>query len=186
LVAKRNYDDAEVLLSNMRQANAGQLYGFAAECALKSLLLASGYTSGLTPGDIDRRFYVHIDKLIKSIQTGVQSASGIRTGEISEDYPWVKIVMKPLRGKLTVPCEAEEITSLWSDADIIKILHPSLDQTYTVKLPPQHVNEGPEGVLTDLEGLGLMQRLTDGRIQIPDVYRIAFGLDRRGGVKPLK
>ena len=32
----------------------------------------------------------------------------------------------------------------------------------------------------------MIQRLSDGRIQMPDVYRIAFGLGRRGGVKPLK
>jgi hypothetical protein len=34
--------------------------------------------------------------------------------------------------------------------------------------------------------LGVIQRMEDGRIQMPDVYRIAFGFGRRGGVKPLK
>ncbi len=28
--------------------------------------------------------------------------------------------------------------------------------------------------------------LSDGRIQMPDVYRIAFRFGRRGGVKPLR
>jgi hypothetical protein len=37
-----------------------------------------------------------------------------------------------------------------------------------------------------MEEIGVMQRLPDGRIQMPDVYRIAFGLGRRGGVKALK
>ena len=50
----------------------------------------------------------------------------------------------------------------------------------------QHLELGANGILRDLELLGIVQRLVDQRIQMPDVYRIAFGLGRRGGVKPLK
>jgi hypothetical protein len=122
----------------------------------------------------------------KAIQTGVQSASGIRTDEVREDYPWINLLMSPLRGNLTVPCEVDEIILLWREAGTIAALNALIGQADKVKLPPQHIEEGPEGVITDLQGMGLMQRLNDGRIQIPDVYRIAFGLGRRGGVKPLK
>jgi hypothetical protein len=38
----------------------------------------------------------------------------------------------------------------------------------------------------DLESLGMLQRIDAKRIQVPDVYRIAYGLGRRGGVRPLK
>ena len=55
-----------------------------------------------------------------------------------------------------------------------------------VKLPPQNLDQGSNGVLLDLESLGLVQRMQDRRIQMPDVYRLAYGLGRRGGVKPLK
>ena len=122
----------------------------------------------------------------KAIQTGVQSASGIRTDEVREDYPWINLLMSPLRGNLTVPCEVDEIFYLWREAGTIATLNSLIGQADKVKLPPQHIEEGPEGIITDLQGMGLMQRLNDGRIQIPDVYRIAFGLGRRGGVKPLK
>ena len=43
---------------------------------------------------------------------------------------------------------------------------------------------GGAGLLADLEALGLIERLLDRRIQIPDVYWNGFG--RRDGVKPLK
>ena len=55
-----------------------------------------------------------------------------------------------------------------------------------VKLPPPHLKDREKGVIQDLEDLGVIQQLCDGRIQMPDVYRIAFGFGRRGGVKPLK
>jgi hypothetical protein len=125
----------------------------------------------------------------KAIQAGVQRASRIRVDEITvEDYPWVGILMAPLRGQVTVPCSAMEMLDLWKDKGTIDTLRRDLvaQDGKKVKLPPQHLNEGSEGILQDLEELGLIQRLLDGRIQMPDVYRIAFGLGRRGGVKPLK
>lgn len=40
--ARRHVADAETLLNQGRLANAGQLYGFAAECGLKAMLIACG------------------------------------------------------------------------------------------------------------------------------------------------
>lgn len=40
--ARRHLADAETLFSQGRMANAGQLFGFVAECGLKALLLACG------------------------------------------------------------------------------------------------------------------------------------------------
>ncbi len=123
----------------------------------------------------------------KAIQSGVQEASRIRVEEITrDDYPWVDSLMQPLKGRITVPCDAEEILNLWRQADIVNKLASLAGEAEKVKLPPQHLAEGPEGVLQDITELGLVQRLRNGRIQMPDVYRIAFGLGRRGGVKPLK
>jgi hypothetical protein len=41
-----------------------------------------------------------------------------------------------------------------------------------------------DGVLQDLAGLGLIEWISDDRINIPDVYRVGYGIGRRGGVKP--
>ncbi|WP_295442679.1 hypothetical protein [uncultured Thiodictyon sp.] len=124
----------------------------------------------------------------RAIQAGVQAASQIRVNEITrEDYPWVDLAMQPLRGKLTVPCTMTDIENIWSQAGTLESLREELKRaTHVVKLPPQSLNEGAEGVLKDLAALGLINRLSDQRVQMPDVYRIAFGLGRRGGVKPLK
>lgn len=43
--AKRHYIDASSLHSSGRPDNAGQLYGFAAECGVKALLVASGVST---------------------------------------------------------------------------------------------------------------------------------------------
>lgn len=124
----------------------------------------------------------------RAIQAGVQAASQIRVNEITgEDYPWVDLVMQPLRGKLTVPCTTMDIANIWKQAGTLESLKDALKRPANpVKLPPQSLDENAEGVLKDLQALGLINRLNDQRVQMPDVYRIAFGLGRRGGVKPLK
>lgn len=48
--ARRHWIDAETLFSQGRLANAGQLYGFVAECGLKALLLACGVAPGADGG----------------------------------------------------------------------------------------------------------------------------------------
>lgn len=123
----------------------------------------------------------------RGIQRGVQEASQIRVQEITEDYPWVRDVMAPLRGNLTVPCDASEIVKLWrADKTVPKLEAQLEDDAAVVKLPPQNIEQGAPGILSDLESLGMIQRIDEGRIQMPDVFRVAFGFGRRGGVKPLR
>jgi hypothetical protein len=123
----------------------------------------------------------------RGIQRGVQEASQIRVQEITEDYPWVRDVMAPLKGNLIVPCDAIDIVSVWkADKTVAKLEAQLKEEGAPVKLPPQNIDQGPPGILLDLESLGMVQRIPQGRIQMPDVYRVAFGFGRRGGVKPLR
>jgi len=114
----------------------------------------------------------------ESIKRGVQKASEIRVNEMAEDYPWVKKLLDPLSG-LTVPCEIEQIDGRWqSDLGMVPHL---LDLG---KLPPEHVGDGWGGVRRDLTTLGMFETMRDNRVNMPDLYRVGFGLGRRGGVKP--
>ena len=116
----------------------------------------------------------------ESIKRGVQKASQIRVLEMAEDYPWVPKVMDPLRG-LTVPCPFEAIEERW------KLQLPSgFSDLSKQRLPPQHAERGWSGVRSDLERLGIFETMKDGRVNLPDLYRVGFGLGRRGGVKPIK
>lgn len=117
----------------------------------------------------------------ESIKRGVQSASQIRVAEMAEDYPWVKILMDPLRG-LVVPCRFEEIEQRWSS----KFGSPSAERFASERLPPEHWQEGWAGIRQDLEALGILETMWDGRVNMPDIYRVGFGLGRRGGVKPVR
>ena len=67
---KRHFSDAELLRTHARNAAAGQLYGFAAECGIKFLLIKQGYPTDPTTGElVDRHVKIHINKLVQTINT---------------------------------------------------------------------------------------------------------------------
>ena len=119
-----------------------------------------------------------------SIKRGVSEASRIRVDEIREDYPWVERFLAPLSG-MSVPCEFDEVADIWRDQRILKEL-VNEEKKYGVKLLPRNLRRGIDGVRDDLESLGIFQRLLDGRVNMPDVFRVGYGLGRKGGVKPVR
>lgn len=114
----------------------------------------------------------------ESIKRGIQKASEIRVQEIAEDYPWVPEVLSTLGG-MNVPIELDAVMGNWDEQFPDGVRSISLE-----RLPAQHIDRGWEGVVEDLQRLGLMETKKDGRVDMPDLYRVGFGLGRRGGVKP--
>ncbi len=115
----------------------------------------------------------------ESIKRGIRKASDNRVEELAEEFPWIRTFLGCLKG-LTVPCNYELILERWQDAFPTGPASASLDD----RLPPQHAERGWDGICEDLQRLGLLERKKDGRIDMPDLYRVGFGLGRRGGVKP--
>lgn len=121
----------------------------------------------------DHEFALHFE----SIKRGIQKASEIRVQEMAEDYPWVPEVLSALSG-MNVPLEFDDVKKRWEER------FPDGASVGSSSLPAQHIGRGWDGVREDLQRLGLLETKKDGRIDMPDLYRVGFGLGRRGGVKP--
>ena len=128
----------------------------------------------------DHDYALHYD----SIRRGVQAASRIRVNELREDYPWVDLLLHDLQDQ-AVPCRFGDIAKRWTARGTVDRLYEGVAQQ-DVKLPPSRIEEGADGVREELESLCIFQRLHDGRVNIPDVYRVGYGLRRRGGVRPIR
>jgi hypothetical protein len=122
----------------------------------------------------------------EGIQQGVVEASKIRIKEIKEDYPWVGPLLEALEG-VTVPLTFDELTSKWTKA----CLESSLDMArQTQKLPPRRYSselnrDGDlQALVDDLVELAVFYRTEDKRLNMPDIFRVGFGIKRRGGVRP--
>ncbi|MCX5036859.1 MULTISPECIES: hypothetical protein [Streptomyces] len=123
----------------------------------------------------------------EAIRAGVQDASKRRVKEVGEDTPWVKLAIEPLVG-CQVPIEEEDVLKLWRKADLPSMLaadaarYVQADRPEHVRTGPRHPDDLPR-LIRELIDLGVMtEPRSDGRLDLPDVYRIAFGLGRRGGV----
>lgn len=130
----------------------------------------------------------------RSLHTGVQEAARIRREEIAEHW-WVPEVLGDLAGRLEVPFDFADAESLWTEAgtldrlrrrqqDEIAAGRASREGDQPWLLPPR-LSAGATGIREDLIRLGVIRLMKTGRIDVPDVYRLGFGLAKRGGV-PLK
>jgi hypothetical protein len=150
--------------------------------APRSLLLALRKAAGITY----EKHSAHDHPLhYEAIKRGVAEASEIRVDELSrEDYPWVAPLLRQLHG-MTVPLEIRELAEKWTASVLDEVLRVSNE-----KLPPRRyvsaLENGPsiELLIGDLEALGVLYRTEDGRINIPDIFRVGFGIRRKGGVRP--
>lgn len=127
-----------------------------------------------------------------AIRNGVQKASSIRVLEVSEDTPWVTSALQPLKGH-QVPIEAAQVVATWEAADLnatlekLRIKTTSLPQDdEAMAFPTGPTSTRYKDLIEDLKDFGIFTTRTDGRLDLPDVYRIAFGVGRKGGVPLLK
>ncbi len=119
-----------------------------------------------------------------AIQQGVVKASQVRVDEIGEDYPWVKPLLEAARGAV-VPMTTAEVSSRWS-AESLRQMAKATGS----KLPPRRFTNDPfrkgsaDALIDDLVELAVLYRTKDGRLNMPDIFRVGFGIRRKGGVKP--
>lgn len=118
----------------------------------------------------------------ESLKRGIGDASRGRVNELSEDYPWVNPVARSLSGS-TVPLDEQAVIDEFSakhpggPADAVSGISQN-------SLPPEHVDAGWPGIIQDLVRIGVLTRRADGRIDMPDLYRIGYEVKRKGGVAP--
>jgi hypothetical protein len=147
---------------------------------LSALNKAVAETRGTYAG---HEFAVHHE----GIRRGVQTASETRVREVGEDTPWVRLAVNPLAGR-QVPIDQDVVLGLWHDARLTGTLRQEAeryevgdDEDTLVRTGPRHPDD-PDRLIEELIVLGVMRRRRDGRIDLPDVYRIAFNIGRKGGV----
>lgn len=122
----------------------------------------------------------------EGIQQGVVEASKIRIKEIKEDYPWVGPLLDALKG-ITVPLKVEDLAGKWNETCIETSLNAARQ---TKKLPPRRYSSDLnrsgdlQALVDDLVELAVFYRTEDERLNMPDIFRVGFGIKRKGGVRP--
>ncbi len=156
------------------------------ETSLRSFLIALKEAAENTSD----RSVIAVDR--NSINQGVLKASETRREEIKEDHPWVEDAIPPLEG-LIVPCEDIDLIQRWIDNDTLKKIrrrHDPERPSAPVQLASLPTNEdelSAETVLLQaLAELGVIERRSENRVNVPDIYRVTAKIKRKGGLAPRK
>lgn len=114
---------------------------------------------------------------------GVRRASSARLSELREDYPWIQLTLDPLQGQM-VPMDFENLKASWRQSNTeteIKTLYNKETLEFW-----NTSTEFERALLNVLTSIGIMEKRTNGKINIPDIFRVEAGIKRKGGVKPPK
>jgi len=121
------------------------------------------------------------------IREGVQAASAVRVAQLGEDYPWIQTVLESLEG-LEVPCKPDAFLLRWKNENTIRRVK---------EVSRRNARPGPIGLeggqargqselvlLEALKNVGVVEERSADRINMPDLFRVAAKIKRRGGVRP--
>ena len=119
------------------------------------------------------------------IREGVQAASDIRLSQLQEDYHWISSALKDLEG-LEVPCTPETFINRWKERHTVKnIANRAQLENQPGPLELESDLQDKELLLLEaLQNIGVVERRSEIRINMPDIFRVAAKIKRRGGVKP--
>lgn len=125
------------------------------------------------------------------IESGVRHASKVRVQELSEDYRWMNTILEVMEG-LVVPLTEQDLIARWKQRGTIAKLRDTADNEERDRrfIPPGDVLEAiDEGeaytkLIEQLIRLKIFFRLSDGRINMPDLFRLQANVKRKGGMKP--
>ena len=113
--------------------------------------------------------------------------------ELREDHPWITTVLNDLEG-LAVPCPPGQFTRRWRDRETAGRVRETArrvrgagEGSESPGLPialENGTSETDERALLDtLVTLRVVEiRTTTNKVNVPDIYRVAARIGRRGGV----
>ncbi len=119
------------------------------------------------------------------IREGVQAASQVRVEQLKEDYPWIPTVLEDLEG-LEVPCTPNVFTRRWRDRNTVTSIEKITEQNQRAgPIELENRSTDREATLLDsLKNIGVVEERSEHRINMPDIFRVAAKIKRRGGVRP--
>lgn len=120
----------------------------------------------------------------EGIRHGLREASKIRVDQLAREFPWITRVLVPL-ARLQVPCSSSQIKNRWQETGTYQAVR-KLHTHHPFALPFSSVDEDEVGgeLLVTLKIIGVLMERGDGRYDMPDLFRVAARLLKKGGVSP--
>jgi len=128
----------------------------------------------------------------EAIKDGVREASKARVTELHEEYQWIEPALRCIKDQQkTVPIDKNDLEKVWqkSNAAVLNTIEGMRDTALVPWRSGTSNSEKIENLRTTLEQIGIIKsRVKDGweRIDLPDIYRLAYRIGRYGGIPTQK
>ncbi|MES2046362.1 MAG: hypothetical protein V4475_21015 [Pseudomonadota bacterium] len=124
----------------------------------------------------------------EGIRIGLRQASKVRLEQLDTEFKWIKRVLAPL-ARLQVPCSADAIIDRWEESSTIAaVMKQARIREFLPPFQPSMESEEEEEenvrLISRLVRMGVLTQRADGRFDMPDLFRVAARLLRKGGVAP--
>ncbi|WP_146207981.1 hypothetical protein [Azospirillum sp. TSH64] len=119
------------------------------------------------------------------IREGVQQASTVRVAQLQEDYPWILQTLEDLAG-LEVPCHQSQFIDRWRERKTVKVIKEITEKSKRpgpIELEHSFFSE-EDALIESLKTIGVVEERSADKINMPDIFRVAAKIKRRGGVRP--
>jgi hypothetical protein len=116
----------------------------------------------------------------EGIRHGLRVASTTRVDQLHQEFPWIKGMLAPLAG-LLLPRPEAEVFEVWERArTVAQALEDASKYGYLPPFPQQS-NPTERDCYEAMARIGVMTRRKDGRLDMPDLFRVAAKLLKKGG-----
>jgi hypothetical protein len=120
----------------------------------------------------------------EGIRHGLREASKTRVNQLDLEFPWIKRALVPL-ARMQVPSTADVIKSRWSETDTLTaIKRQARERQFLAPFDPKMERPDDEQLIATLVRIGVLVVRADSRFDMPDLFRVAARLLKKGGVAP--
>ncbi|MFA7264590.1 MAG: hypothetical protein WC068_16345 [Caulobacter sp.] len=120
----------------------------------------------------------------EGIRHGLREASKVRVDQLGLEFPWIQRVLAPL-ARLQVPCASSLIASRWDETETIEaVMKRATAGEFLPPFDPAAEGDAKSNLIGRLVRIGVLSIRQDGRYDMPDLFRVAARLLKKGGVAP--
>ncbi|PWI10545.1 hypothetical protein DIZ27_11195 [Streptomyces sp. NWU339] len=118
---------------------------------------------------------LHYDAISASLST----AASVRVAELKDDLGWAALAVEQLEGE-QVPLQATTVHYAWRAGSLASKVRALLESEKGGS-GPRNLDD-PVALVQELHDLGVVTKRGPDSVDLPDIYRLAFDIGRRGGV----
>ena len=121
----------------------------------------------------------------EGIRHGLREASKVRVNQLDLEFPWIKRVLAPL-ARLQVPCANQQIIDRWRETGTLESIMKRVNNgELLAPFDPNSSRTHEDMLIETLVNIGVLMVRNDGRFDMPDLFRVAARLLKKGGVAPV-